>query len=266
MRSSLCTIGFQGKNRWDADPVIEVPIDECLRRVKAWGFEGAEIWYRHVWKHSPEGLNQVRAQLDALGLGAPMISSYYDFTTSDESCEKSVLHAREVLATARRLKIPNIRIFSGPKGSKDVDEAGWNRAAKALQILCDEANPIGLCLETHPRNLMDTVEGTQRILNMVARKNLGLILQPSTFMPDEIAAVRTLAPYARHIHATNSVLGADGRRVAAGLGEGDMDWKQIIQMLDQAGFKGFVSLEWMAEDLEKAGREAAAFLKAHCPR
>ena len=266
MRSCLCTIGFQGKSRWDDDPVIEVPIDECLRRIKAWGFEGAEIWYRHVWKHSAEGLNQVLAQLETLGLGAPMISSYYDFTSSDESCEKSVLHAREVLVTARRLKIPNIRIFSGPKGSKDVDEAGWDRAAKALQMLCDEAGSIGLCLETHPRNLMDTVEGTRRLLNLVARPNLGLILQPSTFVPDELAAIRSLGPFTRHVHATNHCPGPDGRPVAVGLGEGEMDWKQILQILAQGGFNGYVSLEWLAEGLDKAGPRAARFLRAHFPR
>ena len=112
-------------------------------------------------------------------------------------------------------------------------------------------------METHSRNLTDTVTGTLRLIELVGRPNLKVIFQPSTFHPDELVALEALAPHTVHVHATNS---RDGK--ASTLSEGDMDYRIILGRLRERSFDGFVSVEWFGEDPAGAARREAKFLRS----
>lgn len=257
MRVSFCSIGFQEK-KWGKDVTIDRPLREIIPLLREGGYDGVEIWYPHVGTLKGDELAAVRDQLRDAGLAVPMLSSYYNFTTSDETCAESLAHGREVLEKAVYLGARAIRIFTGKTASADATPQQWYRCVAALQKLADAAAPHGIRLacETHAWNLMDTLDSTLELMHRVSRTNVGVILQPSTFKEDYLRATMALASFAVHVHATNS---KDGK--GSGLAEGVMDYRMIIQKLHMAGFRGFVSVEWMGASPEEKVRTEGPYLK-----
>lgn len=256
MKVSFCSIGFQ-KNKWGKERVIEKPLGEVVEVVKGCGYDGIEIWYPHYGELDGAGRRAVQEQLAAAGLAVPMLSSYYDFTGTAALCAESLEHGRKVLADAVELGAKGLRMFTGKRGSTDATAAQWEQAVSALQQLADEAGAHGikLAFETHSWNLMDTVASSQELMRRLGRKNVGLILQPSTFKDDYVAACEALAPISVHVHATNM------QEKACALADGKMSYREILAVLKRKGFEGFVSVEWFGEDPEGMAKREAVYLR-----
>ncbi len=256
IRISFCTIAFQ-KNKWGKDRVVEKPIEEIVPIVADAGYDGIEIWYPHVEMLGGEGLGKLAEQLDKAGLEVAMLSPYFDFTSSEQSVAAGLQRGREAITAARTLGARGIRCFTGKAGSADADEAQWDRAVCALQTLAEEAPDLLWALETHPHNLMDTVQASLDLVRRVDRSNVVFIFQPSTFANEPIEALRQLAPWTRHVHATNLT---DGRRTL--LAEGDMDWAAIVRGLKDRGVEGYISVEWMGDQPADVARTEATYLRS----
>ena len=251
IRTSFCTIAFQ-KKKWGDDRVIERPLAELLPIVADAGYDGVEIWDPHVADMDASQLAEVRSQLDELNLSVPMLSPYFNFTESEETAAQSVRDGLAVLDRARLLGARAIRCFTGRVGSADADEDQWSRTAASLQTLADASadDGIGWCLETHGRNLTDTIDSNLRLLEMTARTNVRLIFQPSTFGEDHLRATDALAAHAAHVHGND-------------YGGDKIDWPAVVARLNEVGFDGYFSVEWMGESSpeEAARNESAALSK-----
>jgi sugar phosphate isomerase/epimerase len=259
MKISFCSIAFQ-KNKWGNKnrPEVEVPIQQIVPLVADAGYDGIEIWYGHLRDLDHDAKIALREQLAEAGLVVPMVSPYFDFTSSAESAAHSVEHGQEVLQDAQLIGARAVRVFTGKTGSADANADQWKMASSSLQQLCDADPALLWLLETHSWNLMDTVDGTLRLVNDVGRENLRVNFQPSTFGVEHRRALNVLSPFIKHVHATNA---RDGK--TAGLEEGTkLDWAEIIGELQERDFRDFVSVEWMGEEPEEAVRREAAYLKS----
>ncbi len=253
--SCFCTIAFQN-DKWGSPRLIETPIDEIWPLLSEAGYDAVELWWPHVEHLSDDGLIDLGRRLAEAGLAVAMLSPYFDFTTDEDSARDSIRLGRRVLSAARLLGSRGVRVFTGKVGSADASDEQWGRAIRGIQQLADDARDLIWALETHPRNLMDTVPETRKLLERIDRRNVGLIFQPSTFAPDELAAVDALGDAARHVHASN--------RNEAGkclLAEGTMDYPAILERLESLGFDGFVSVEWMGDDPAEIARREARYLR-----
>jgi sugar phosphate isomerase/epimerase len=258
MKISFCSIGFQ-KNKWGKERFVERPIREIIQQVADAGYDGIEIWEPHARGLGDAELQEVRELLDNRGLAVPMLSPYFNFTTSEQTAAKSLEDARAALRLARQLKAAAIRVFTGKTASQDATEEQWTRAANCLRTLADESAADGIrwAAETHSWNLMDTVEGTLRLVNAVNRPNFGIIYQPSTLAPGHVAALEKLAPHIFHVHATNS-----RNKKGCRLADGELDYREIIGGLKSIGFHNFISVEWMGENPEEKLHTEAPYLRS----
>lgn len=257
MQISFCTIAFQ-KNKWGPDRKLEATLEAIIPLLAQAGYDAVEIWVDH-WLTADEAARQRILQLlKDSHLRVAMLSSYYNFTTSDELAKASLDHAEVILREARRLGSSGIRLFTGKTASRDATPEQWQRATSALQQLCDRSagQPLQWCLETHSWNLMDSIEGTLKLLRLVERPNLKLIYQPSSFGLQYMEALDALGPHIAHVHATNH----SGRAVAS-LAQGELDWARIVAGLKQRGFAGCLSVEWFGPQPEEAVQREAAYLR-----
>ncbi len=255
IRTSFCTIAFQ-KNKWGRDRTVEAPLVEILPVVAEAGYDGVEIWGPHVADLDEKGLQAVESALQADGLAVAMVSPYFDFTTDGDRAAASVAEGRALVPPARRLGSRGIRCFTGRVGSEEATEEQWVRTVACLRDLADGAPDLLWALETHDRNLVDTIPAALRLVEEVDRANVRLIFQPGTFPEAYMEACRALAPVSCHVHATNR---AGGGR--SGLEAGDMDYGAVFACLAEADFDGFVSVEWMGEDPAGAARREGPYLK-----
>ncbi|TVR15295.1 MAG: sugar phosphate isomerase/epimerase [Planctomycetota bacterium] len=260
VRPSLCSIGFQTADKWSARPSVERPLIEVVDIAAHAGFAGIEVWYPHWSSLNEAERMRTLHRISAHGLSVPMLSAYYNFTKSAAHARNSLAMGHQVIRDAVHLGARNIRIFTGNHRSADASPEQWHRCQRCLQELCDAAAAadIGLCLETHDWNLMDTVEGTERLLGLVDRVNLGLIFQASTFAPQTWHwALRRLAPWVRHVHAPP---GKESLSASA------YDYHGQLSYLINHGFRGFVSLEYMGKEPFRAINTDGRWLINLCQR
>jgi sugar phosphate isomerase/epimerase len=52
-----------------------------------------------------------------------------------------------------------------------------------------------------------------------------------------------LGPLIRHVRGRDALSGTQGRTRAAVIGEGNVDWRPLLRNLDEAGFRGWISVD-----------------------
>ena len=262
MRLAQSTIAFQDKHLAASDEPFPTTIAEIIARWPELGWDGVEIWYPHVAELDEAVLAALAKQLRDRALAVPMLSSYYNFTSSDAHAADSLAHGHEVIRRARILGAEALRIFTGKHRSADADEQQWQRCATCLQELCDAAADHGivLALHMHDWNLIDTVAGTRRLIDLVGRDNLRVLSKPSIYAPEHLAVHEALADVLQGVHLTAARC-VDGHNNPCRLAESDLDWPACIAHLRRLGYDGWLTLNWMAANGWAMGRDAATWLR-----
>jgi hypothetical protein len=89
----------------------------------------------------------------------------------------------------------------------------------------------------------------------------GVDLDPIAILRDELAREEifsTIGPLIRHVRGRDAVVGDDKRIKPAVVGRGGTDWRELMGLLDEAGYNGFITLD----PLQLPDRAAAAIAGA----
>jgi sugar phosphate isomerase/epimerase len=172
----------------------------------------------------------------------------------------------------RRLGLTQISTHVGfiPEPS---DTAAFEKIRKRLCQLADDYAEFGLALifETG----QETAATLEDFLEAMDRKNVGVNFDPANMLlygkGDPVAAVYTLAPYIRHVHAKDAKLtvpepvdAAAWRGNETPLGTGDANLPGVIRALKDIGYQGPLIIEREAGEDRHADIETAiAFLRKH---
>ena len=141
-----------------------------------------------------------------------------------------------------------------------------------------ESKGVKTCTENHGRFLQDP-ERVKELIDAVKHPNYGWLIDIGNFMgvdADIIEAVRLAAPYAFHVHAKDNLykpgseIAPDGwSRTREGnflratvAGHGVVPIQQCINIIKEAGYDGYISLEFEGwEDNIQALKSGHAFLR-----
>lgn len=214
-----------------------------LTRLRQFGFEGVEFW--------PVNLDQMDITLlaDTLqetGLACAQICPYFDFVHGREKLDETMWIAERYVSWSLQLGKPLVRVFTGPGvGAENATAEQWDEAFKGLRRVCDMAaeHGIRLALECHAGSLMEDSPSALRLLEGVGRPNLGVNLQlplKSGREPIDVS-VEQLGHVTWHMHAHNYTALIDGTMLP--LGEGVLNYRDILTRLMGKGFDGYVSIE-----------------------
>jgi sugar phosphate isomerase/epimerase len=219
---------------------------DLLEALDETGCDGIELW---PFAFESGELDHVKEVVAAHTFEIAALCPYTDFTTSDETWQKSVEMAEDYLEYAEALDCKRIRTYtSKPRSaftnSDDAKPIHWERAIKGLQTVADMAAEKGvLCyLEVTGSfgQLYDTSKTTIRILEEVRRDNVIVNLQPPLRGEDPYESARLLGPYVQHLHIHNWI-GEFG--YFTHLDSGDIDVSGFLDILRERGFDGYMSLE-----------------------
>lgn len=235
-------------------------------------------------------LNELRAELDDLGMGASCstgLNPKQDITSPDAELRKAGLkHLQTCLEAAARLGSPLLGgVTYAPWGffPNDDHSARWTRCIESLKIAGEMAGDLGLtlCLEVLNRfegYLLNTVEQGLQLLEEVGSPHIKL--QLDTFHlnieADEIGAeIREAGAALGHFHCVANNRKAPGR--------GHIPWKRVWEALRAIDYRGFLVVEtfvspagevgqglfiWreLAADLDENAFQAAAFIQQELQR
>lgn len=227
------------------------------------GFDGIElrgvaanVYLPRLAIFSSAEIEKTKADLRRLSLEIPILATGA-FLGSKEKQDGAVQEVKEYIELAGKLNVPYLRVLGdlNPEPGK-IEEDILLANLNALLPFAEEKGCM-LLLETN--GVFADSHKLADFLEKVGHKALGVlwdIHHPYRFFHEPVAETyRSLAPHIRHVHLKDSVL-AEGELEYRMFGRGDIPIREVLTLLDAAGYKGYLSLEWVRRwyaDLESPG-------------
>src|SRR5262249_25290179 len=167
-----------------------------------------------------------------------------DFCVAEPArLKEQIAQVKRWVEHTSRLGAKTIRIFAGrvPKG--DTEEKARERGVAAIQEACDYAGKYGiyLALENHG-GITATIDQMLAIVRAVKHDWFGVNWDTGNFhTADPYADLAQLAPYAVTVQIKTEVQ-------RAGQKKEDADLKRLLDILRHAGYRGYVALEYEADE------------------
>lgn len=169
--------------------------------------------------------------------------------------------------------------------AKNVQDAGFQEIYDLWIPILDvfKENGIKFALEVHPGEIAFDYYSTQRLLKKFeGRDEFGLNFDPSHLIWQGVTPHIFLEDFidkVYHVHMKDAAVTLDGRSGLLGshinfgdlrrgwnfrsLGHGDVNFEEIIRVLNAYGYEGPLSVEWEDSGMERVygATEAAAFVR-----
>lgn len=181
-------------------------------------------------------------------------------------------------AAAEALGAPLVRVTAPSWDGTELFEPLFDRAIAGLEAIEAVARRHGVkaAIEIHMGTIAPSASAVRRLLEGFDPEAVGAILDPGNMIHEGYEswslAAAVLGPYLAHVHVKNArwVLtdkpaGGPWRWAPkpAPLREGAADWREILRVLRQSGYEGFLTVEDATDQPARATLEdALAFLKS----
>ena len=233
----------------------------CLDHAARMGFDGLEILQRQLESTDNATLQKIKRHAFVNGLDLMGYSTHQGFLSPDpDKRRKNIDHTIDCIEQAYALGIPTMRVNSGTWGtSKDFDDLmakrgiekplpghteedayGWVVDAYEKIVPTAEKCGVVLGLENH-WGLGVTPEGVLRVVHAVDSPWLRVTLDTGNFLEDPYDRLAMLAPETVLLQAKTYFGGGVWYTL-------DLDYPRIAGILRDAGFSGYVSLEFEGKE------------------
>lgn len=239
----------------------KVPIETVIDQASILGVEGVDVLHRQMESEDRSYLNRLKRHAFLNGVDLICLSIHQDFVSPDpEVLKKNIQHTEHCIELAYAMGIPCIRLNSGRWGTvKSFDrlmelrgeeppleghtwDDAFNWCIDSIEKCLPKAEECGviLALENH-WGLTRTPEGVLRIADAVNSPWLQVMTDTGNFMEDPYDKLKMMAPKTVFIQAKTYFGGGEWYTL-------DLDYKRIAKIFRDAGFHGYVSLEFEGKD------------------
>lgn len=241
MKLSLAAYSFR---ELLSGPTKSMSLDDFIDRAAGWDLDAVEpTSYYFPDPPTPEYCRRLRRRAFLLGLGISGTAIRNTFTyPPGPALEREIAHVKRWIDLAVHLGAPTIRIFAGDlqQGTTEAQAREW--CIRAIQECCDYAAPRGiiLALENHG-GIVSTVDQLLSIVKAIDSEWFGVNWDSGNFRSaDPYADLERAAPYAVVAQIKTEIAPNNVRQEA--------DLGRVVGILRNAGFRGFVALEYEAQE------------------
>jgi sugar phosphate isomerase/epimerase len=244
LRLSLAAYSYRKYLDLKLKPKPSMTLDDFADLAAGMGLDAIEPTAYYFADTSPEYLAHLKGKCTRLGLDISGTAVGNNFCHSDPARLKEQLnYVKTWTEHASRLGAKTVRIFAGTVDKGDTEEAAFTRCVEAIQEACDFAAKYGvyLALENHG-GITSTIEQMIRLVRAVRHDWFGVNLDTGNFhSADPYADLTQLAPYAVTVQIKTEIQ-RTGRK------KEDADLKRLLDILRGAGYRGYVALEYEADE------------------
>ena len=255
-RIGVSSYSFWGFQR---DQLRDIPT--CLDHAARMGFDGFEVLQRQLVSHDNAELQKIKRHAFLLGLDLMGYSTHQGFLSPDPTKrEAQIKHTIDCIEQAYAMGIPTMRVNSGTWGtSKDFDDLmakrgieqplegyteedayGWVIESYMKILPVAEKCGVVLGLENH-WGLGVTPEGVKRVVDAISSPWLKVTLDTGNFLEDPYDRLAKLAKETVLLQAKTYFGGGVWYTL-------DLDYPRIAKIMKDAGFTGYVSLEFEGKE------------------
>ncbi len=186
------------------------------------------------------------------GLTVSALSLFNSFTDS-ENLDNQISDAEVFVRLAPLFGTRVVKLTPGPPSSAEAGQQHWRCLENALARLVAVARDteVRLAVETHMRQLTDTLAGSRRLLDMTPADTIGLTVDfcNLAFAGEDLAgAVPALQDRIFNAHVKNGTIDAAGCWQFHALDEGLVDYPSVLGMLRDRGYDGYLAIECLGPD------------------
>jgi sugar phosphate isomerase/epimerase len=218
-------------------------LDDFVEKGAELGLDGVEPTSYYFRDTSPAYLRHLRSKAFRLGLDISGTAIGNDFGhPPGQKRDQQIAHTKAWIERAELLGAPVIRVFAGHKKKGQTDDETHKLMVQGLEETCAFAGEHGifLALENHG-GPTTSGEDMLRFLRDVQSPWFGVNLDTGNFRtPDPYADMAAVAPYALNVQVKVE-LNVGGKRQPS-------DYKRIAKILRDAGYRGYVVLEYEARE------------------
>ena len=237
-------------------------------KVAAWGYDGVEVAIRDPALVDPAELQRLVSGLDlivpAIGTGQAWGEEGLSLTSDDESVRSQAIERiRSHVPLAASLDAMIILgLIRGMTPEGQTHHQSMVYLVEAIRECADVAAETGVRFALEPMNryetdLVHTVADGLDLIERVGAENFGLLLDTFHMNIEEPSiedSIRSCGDRIFHVHV------ADSNRWHPGAGH--LDFSSILATLQEVGYDGFISGEFMpVPDPETAAERSIAFLR-----
>lgn len=245
---------------------LPTPLRQSIRAAVEIGATGIQFNVRQELRPadlSDSGRRQLLHDLEIEGvtissLSFPTRRSLYD----PEQLEARISGLKQTLEFAYQLRVPVVvaRVGVIPQ---DRDSADFKSLLEVLNEVARHANRVGATLAITPTR--DSAADLKGVIAQVKDGLVGINFDPAVFAMcgrDAIAAFRELHKDILHITARDGVRDIDGSGQEVVLGRGDVDWPELLALLTEADYRGWITVDRSNSDhMTRDAERALAYLK-----
>jgi sugar phosphate isomerase/epimerase len=240
-----------------------LPHEDVLRLIRSLGIDGLDLGVFAQRSHiRPEviradipmwaGVLRERIRRAGLDLADVFVQNALDFETmapnnpDPKEREAGMALFLDTLELARRLEAPGMTILPGARFAGESYDQAIARAAEGLKARVDAAarHGIQVSVEGHYGSCVDTPEKLVRLLDLTPGLKLTLDYTHYAYVGIPDADVEPLIPHARHFQARSACKG----KLQARFNENSIDYARVIHRLQETGYSGFFSIEYVWTD------------------
>lgn len=220
----------------------EMKLEDFLEEAARLGLDGVQLTTYYYESTEPAYLHRLKFKAYKLGLDIPSIATRTNFCQKD--LEKRVQQAEEMkkwIDAAVELGATGIRVFGGkiPKGASSEEAIDWTVDGLKRALEYAEKRGVILALENHG-GVTETADMVLKIRSKIDSPNFALLLDTANFRKNTYEEIAKVAPYAVTSHVKTEVFTPDGGKAPA-------DTERIIRTLAEAGYRGYLHIEYEAQ-------------------
>ncbi|HBH54246.1 MAG TPA: sugar phosphate isomerase/epimerase [Planctomycetaceae bacterium] len=248
MKLSLAAYSYRDYLTGKLQP--KMTLDQFIELCADLGLDGTELTSYYF----PENFDQaylvsLKQKTFRLGLDISGTAIANDFCLPPgEARDKSLAHTRLWIDHAAVMGAPVIRIFAGNVPQGDSDQAAIERCAAGINESLKYAAQKGVCLALENHGGITT--RPEQMLEIIKRVDespwFGVNFDGGNFRSaDPYADLARIAPYAINVQIKADIFRGDKRE--------DTDFAKVVGILREAGYRGYVVLEYESAEDPKTG-------------
>lgn len=271
LKSNNTDIGYRNKigvstySFWQFNgPKENVPIEKCIDQAAEMGFDGIEFLLVQMQSEENTYLQKLKRRAFHAGLDIMGFSTHQGFVYPDKEKRKSeVQKTIDQIELAYKLGIPTMRLNTGRWGTIEsfdelmankgiepvleghTEDEGFKWVIDSIQQVIPTAEKCGvtLGLENH-WGLGRTAEGVLRIIKAIDSPWLSVTADTGNFLENQYEQLKELAPHASLVQTKTYFGGGKWYTL-------DIDYDKVASIFKEAGYKGYVSLEFEGNESPK---------------
>ena len=267
-----------------------LPLNKAIEETSKAGYEGIDLFYRdghlHPYDVTQAQLDELNELFVTLPINPVSLSTGAPFLLSDDAFEPSLISPdeqarreridviRTALEMANELSIPVVQCVSGIQQAGVSEEEATEMLTEGICACLKDAGEVILVLEPEaplPASMGGGccfIEKTSQAIPIIKEINspqfkLNMdITHVQCCEDDLLPCIADALPYTRHIHVADVKGRVHHHEIP---GEGDIDFRSVLEVLKEANYEHFLSVELHAhaDEWRRALYQSREYMMEH---